>query len=391
MKWIREFLSYISIIVFVVVIRSYVITPVRVNGLSMYPNLTDGQLLLLEKIDRRYKRFDIVVIDYEEEGKKEKIIKRIIWLHGENISYKNNTLYVNDQKIEEIFIDTKTSDIDISSLGSYTVPANTYFVLGDNRPVSKDSRYIGFIDKQDIDGKAIFSLFPFDAFGTIWPKYESIVQYRSFKGVRTLKVYRTSFILTSMLFIYLMALFTFFKPLFKKNDIIVLKSKKTDAKIISSVIAEKKNIITQTKGKGEIQTVFDGLTLEQLTLKLDKNLNSTLKGKGALFASYSTSLGLDPYLAVAIVLEETGCKWNCSSMVNKCYNIGGLKGSPSCAGTSYRSYNSLDEGIKGFMDILYYNYYAKGLTTPETINPIYAESSSWSSGVRNYITQIKNS
>ncbi len=167
MKWMREFLSYISIIVFVVVIRSYVITPVRVNGLSMYPNLTDGQLLLLEKIDRRYKRFDIVVIDYEEEGKKEKIIKRIIGLPGEHISYKNNTLYVNNQKIEESFIDTKTSDIDISSLGSYTVPENTYFVLGDNRPVSKDSRYIGFIDKQDIDGKAIFSLFPLNEFGTI--------------------------------------------------------------------------------------------------------------------------------------------------------------------------------------------------------------------------------
>ena len=93
----------------------------------------------------------------------------------------------------------------------------------------------------------------------------------------TLKVYRTSLILTSMLFIYLISLFTLIKPMFKKNDIIVLKSKKTDAKIISSTITEKKNIILETKGKGEIKTVFDGLTLEQLTLKLDKNLNSTLQ------------------------------------------------------------------------------------------------------------------
>ena len=98
MNWIREFLSYAAIILFVIIIRSYIITPVRVNGLSMYPNLTEGQVLLLEKVDKKYKRFDIVVITYEEDKKKKKIIKRIIGLPGEHISYKNNTLYVNNQK-----------------------------------------------------------------------------------------------------------------------------------------------------------------------------------------------------------------------------------------------------------------------------------------------------
>lgn len=167
MKWIKEIFSYIIIILVVVMIRAFIVTPVRVNGTSMYPNLTEGQVLLLEKIDKTYKRFDIVVVDHEENGKKEKIIKRVIGLPGEHITYKDNTLYVNNKKIDEDFINVGTSDFDISTLGSYTVPENSYFVLGDNRPISKDSRIIGFVKNEKIDGKAVFSLFPFNTFGRI--------------------------------------------------------------------------------------------------------------------------------------------------------------------------------------------------------------------------------
>ena len=206
-----------------------------------------------------------------------------------------------------------------------------------------------------------------------------------------MKIYRTSFLLTGMLLASLIGLFSFFKPIFEQKKYVLLKTKKNQSQDISYLISEKKKQIKQTKVSGNINIVYDGLTLEQLSQKLDRNLNSTLKGKGTLFASYSTSLGLDPYLAVAIVLEETGCKWNCSTMVNSCNNVGGMKGSPSCNGSSYKKFNSLDEGIKGFMDNLYYNYYAKGLTTPSAINSIYAENTSWSYSVQNYIDQIKNS
>jgi len=167
MKWLKEIKSYLIIILVVVVLRTFIITPVRVNGSSMVPNLKEGQILLLEKVDKKYSRFDVVVIDYEENGKKEKIIKRIIGLPGDHVSYKNNTLYINNQKIEEPFIDGKTTDFDLSSLGSYNVPENKYFVLGDNRPISKDSRYIGFIDEKNINGKIIFSIYPFSTFGTL--------------------------------------------------------------------------------------------------------------------------------------------------------------------------------------------------------------------------------
>ena len=135
--------------------------------------------------------------------------------------------------------------------------------------------------------------------------------------------------------------------------------------------------------------VWDGLTMGELTDKLNRTLNSTLAGKGEIFATHSLELGIDPYLAVAIVMEETGCKWDCSYLVKACNNVGGQKGSPSCNGGSYKAYNSLDEGIIGYLDNLYYNYYAYGLTTAEAMNPKYAANPAWSANVNAYIERIK--
>lgn len=139
----------------------------------------------------------------------------------------------------------------------------------------------------------------------------------------------------------------------------------------------------------EPEIVYDGLTLDELSDKLNRSLNSTISGYGNLFASKSIELGLDPYLAVAIVLHETGCSWNCSELVNQCYNVGGQKGGPGCWGGSYRAFSSMEEGINSYLENLYYNYYAIGLTTPETINPKYAESTAWASKINAYIEKIK--
>lgn len=158
----------------------------------------------------------------------------------------------------------------------------------------------------------------------------------------------------------------------------------------ASMKVEQSEQLKETETKQEKDIVYDGMTLEELSAKLDRSLNSTLAGQGFAFASYSIELGLDPYLALAIVLEETGCKWECSELVKQCNNVGGQKGSPGCWGGSYRSFSTLEEGIKGYLDNLYYNYYAKGLTTPEAINPIYAESTSWAMNVNSYIEQIRN-
>lgn len=148
-------------------------------------------------------------------------------------------------------------------------------------------------------------------------------------------------------------------------------------------------ILEYLQKEAENQKVFDQLTMDELIAKLDRSLHSTLKGTGKKFATRSLELGLDPYLAVAIVLHETGCKWNCSTLVKKCNNVGGMKGSPGCNGGSYRSFATLDEGIDAYLNNLYNNYVAKGLTTPEQINTKYAASKAWAAKIHYYMDQIK--
>lgn len=134
------------------------------------------------------------------------------------------------------------------------------------------------------------------------------------------------------------------------------------------------------------EIVFDGLNKEELTSRLNKNLYDTMSNTGIYFSEYTIKTGLDPYLAVAIINLETGCKWGCSSLVKNNYNIGGLKGSDG-----YLSFSTLEEGIDSYLDILYNKYWSQGLTTPELMNPKYAASSEWATKVNNYINAIKNS
>ena len=135
--------------------------------------------------------------------------------------------------------------------------------------------------------------------------------------------------------------------------------------------------------------VYEGMTLNELSEKLNRSLNSTISGKGELIASYSLERGVDPYLAMGVMLLETGCNWTCSGLVTKCNNVGGQKGSPSCNGGSYKKYDTLELGIKGYMDNIKKNYYDYGLTTPETMNKKYAADPNWSVKVNKYIDSIK--
>lgn len=183
--------------------------------------------------------------------------------------------------------------------------------------------------------------------------------------------------------------FLVFNKVMKENDQVKAKAPlKVDFGM--ECIEKAKNVFEKIKVQREedirLQSVvFDNMTMEELSEKLEKSMNSTLKGKGSLFASYSIELGLDPYLALAIVLHETGCSYSCSGLVQSHNNIGGLKGGNG----RYLSFATLDDGIKGYLKILYKNYYSKGLTTPELMNPSYAASKTWASRVNWYIGQIK--
>ncbi len=162
-KYIKELVPYVVIIVFVVFLRVFIVTPVRVDGLSMYPTLEDNEILLLKKYDKSFKRFDIVVLDY----KGEKLVKRVIGLPGENLKFVNNELYINDKVVKESFLkDVETEDFDIAEY-SDVIPEGYYFVMGDNRGDSTDSRIFGFVKKDNINGSVSFAMFPFDKFGKV--------------------------------------------------------------------------------------------------------------------------------------------------------------------------------------------------------------------------------
>ncbi len=167
------------------------------------------------------------------------------------------------------------------------------------------------------------------------------------------------------------------------------ETKETTKEKTETKKTESKSTKTTTTNK---KIVYDGMTLEQLAKKIDKNLKSTLKGYGMVFAKSSIKYGVDPYLAVSIVLLETGCSsGTCSYLTRKCNNVGGMKGKNTCGGSSYAKFSSLNAGIEAFFKNLSNNYYKKGLKTPESIGKKYAESSTWPSKVRYYMKKIKNS
>ena len=161
MKILKEILPYIIIIVAVILIRSFIVTPVRVSGSSMHDTLIDGDILLLKKYDKSYDRYDIVVFDRNNEM----LIKRVMGLPGETIEIKDSKIYINDEEIKDIETDLITSDLEKTF-----IPKDTYFVLGDNRTVSNDSRYFGPVSKNDIKGTVSFVVFPFSHFGKIKEK-----------------------------------------------------------------------------------------------------------------------------------------------------------------------------------------------------------------------------
>lgn len=136
------------------------------------------------------------------------------------------------------------------------------------------------------------------------------------------------------------------------------------------------------------EIVYDGLTMEELTVKLNNILSSNLTGTGQYYAKYSIELGVDPYLAVAISMHETGCTWNCSYLARVCNNVGGQKGT-GCG--EYKAYDTLEEGIYGFILNIKNKYVDYGLLTAEEMNPKYAEDPMWASKVNKYIDKIKNS
>jgi len=158
-KILKEWYPYIIILLIVFLVRTFIITPVRVDGDSMKKTLYDGDILLLYKLGS-INRNDIIVLN--ESYDDEVIIKRVIGLPGETVEIKHNKIYVNDEEYEDEFAFGETTDYSKIELGE-----DEYFILGDNRIISKDSRTFGSIKEKEIMGKIVYRLFPFSKIGEV--------------------------------------------------------------------------------------------------------------------------------------------------------------------------------------------------------------------------------
>ena len=167
-SWIASFAVSFAILALLFI---FVGKPFTVSGQSMYPTLHNNDRMLMSKLGD-INRFDVVVLHAPDQDKE--YIKRVIGMPGDTVEVKEGKLYIDGQPVEQPFINkeilvNKTVYIDDFTLqeltGESKVPEGKYFVMGDNRGVSRDSRMIGFIDRTAIEGKAVFTIWPYNRIG----------------------------------------------------------------------------------------------------------------------------------------------------------------------------------------------------------------------------------
>ena len=167
------FAVLVAVLIFLA-LRHYVLQPFQVEGSSMEPQLhNQDQMVMLR--NNEIERFDVVVFP-DPRGSGDSYVKRIIGQPGDELYFSNDTLYLNNQAVEEPYLEPLKSETegkfteDFSlwdTLGLTQVPEGYYFVMGDNRPYSGDSRQFGLIQAEDIQGVTNFVYFPFERFGKI--------------------------------------------------------------------------------------------------------------------------------------------------------------------------------------------------------------------------------
>jgi signal peptidase I len=167
-KALWEVLHDLSIaVVFCFFLVSFVAQAFRVQGTSMLPLLSDGERIIVNKLVYRFRpieRGDVVVFWYPRDPSVS-FIKRVIGRPGDNVEIKAGQLFVNGQKIREDYIQKNFRDDDTRD--SVVVPAGYYYVLGDHRTSSNDSRSWGEVPEKYIYGRAAFRFWPLSKIGAI--------------------------------------------------------------------------------------------------------------------------------------------------------------------------------------------------------------------------------
>lgn len=137
---------------------------VQVNGDSMVPSLSEKQIALVVR-QTKIERFDVVVVKEQPKQPSKRVVKRIIGLPGDELSYQEDQLFINNQPVSEPFLDEIKKALEKDSLlteniDKIKIPENSYFILGDNRRISLDSRINGAVHENQIIGEVKFVLWP---------------------------------------------------------------------------------------------------------------------------------------------------------------------------------------------------------------------------------------
>ena len=193
MKFLKEWGPFILFVLVLGLSRLFLWQPVKVDGHSMDPTLADGERLIV--LDHtKINRFDIVVAKETEDGQTKEIVKRVIGMPGDTITYNDDTLYINGKEVDEKYLDEYkqafdddqlqdiyaynslfqelaekadafTTDSDGNTEFTVKVPKGEYYLMGDDRIVSKDSREVGTFPKSSIVGEVKFRFWPLSKIG----------------------------------------------------------------------------------------------------------------------------------------------------------------------------------------------------------------------------------
>jgi signal peptidase I len=183
-SFLRELAEVVLLAVILYIGISFAVQTVHVEGLSMFATLDDNDYLIANKIDYRLhapQRGDIIILRPPNNNSTD-FIKRVIALPGERLLIRDGYVYINGHRLIEPYVPEAWVVFNNwplpatgNSIGS-VIPPNQYFVMGDNRNKSQDSRYFGPIGRDRIDGRAWFRIWPLDHFGDIYsqvPQLES--------------------------------------------------------------------------------------------------------------------------------------------------------------------------------------------------------------------------
>jgi signal peptidase I len=168
--WTRDLLIAIGLALIIII---FLYQPVKVEGTSMAPLLSDQERIFINKFVYRFEpiqRGDVVVFWYPLDRSKS-FIKRVIALPGESVEIRQGMVYVDGQQLKESYVPPQYEDL--SDYGPVRIPRDMYFVMGDHRISSNDSRVFGPVPSRFIYGRAVFAYWPVDHFGSLSPTAEA--------------------------------------------------------------------------------------------------------------------------------------------------------------------------------------------------------------------------